>query len=82
MIGAGGKRTISQDDYQKDVVYKEESSKKEPITSKITMPQISGVIVVCDGANNSKVNSNIVAAVEAVTGVPSHKVQVLERRSY
>lgn len=79
MTGSGGKRTISQDDYQKDVVYKEESSSKEPITSKITMPQISGVIVVCDGANNPKVNANIVSAVEAVTGVATHKIQVLAR---
>lgn len=79
MIGEGGSRTISQDDYQKDIVYKEESNSKEPITSKITMPEITGVIVVCDGANNLKVNANIVAAVEAVTGVATHKIQVLAR---
>lgn len=42
----------------------------------IVNPKIEGVIVTAEGANNVNVKANIIAAVEAVTGVPTHKVQV------
>lgn len=42
----------------------------------IVNPKIEGVIVTADGASNVNVKTNIIAAVEAVTGVPAHKVQV------
>lgn len=79
--GDGGKRTIKEETGQKEIIYKEQSSLKEPVTSKITMPEITGVIVVCDGANNQRVNASIVSAVEAVTGVSVHKIQVLSRKT-
>jgi len=45
---SGGTRTVSEDDYQKEIIYKEGNSQKEPITQSVTLPEISGVIVVCD----------------------------------
>ena len=39
-------------------------------------PKIEGVIVTAEGAGNVNIKSNIIAAVEAVTGVPTHKIQV------
>ena len=33
------------------------------------------------GANNSVVKANIIAAVEAVTGLATHKIQVFEMKN-
>lgn len=47
-------------------------------TEKIIMPVVEGAIITAEGASNSNVKTNIIAAVEAVTGVATHKIQVFE----
>ncbi|MCI9365676.1 MAG: hypothetical protein HFJ54_03560 [Clostridia bacterium] len=47
-----------------------------PATQTIVNPKVEGVIVTAEGADNADVKTNIIAAVEAVTGVATHKVQV------
>ena len=42
------------------------------------MPVIQGAIVTAEGANDANVKTNIIAAIEAVTGVPTHKIQVFK----
>ena len=75
---SGGIRKIQQTDSQKDIVYKEDNGEKTPITKKVVQPKIEGAIVTAKGANNANTKSNIIQAVEAVTGVASHKIQVFE----
>lgn len=75
---SGGKRVIEQTDTQKDIVYKEENGEKIPITQKIIQPKIEGAIITAKGASNANVKSNIVQAVEAATGLATHKIQVYE----
>ena len=75
---SGGKRVIEQTDTQKDIVYKEESGEKIPITQKVIQPKIEGAIITAQGANNANVKNNIVQAVEAATGLATHKTQVFE----
>ena len=66
------KETISQD---KQVLVDESSN---IITEKIINPKIEGAIITAKGANDSLNKSNIIAAVEAVTGLAMHKIQVFE----
>lgn len=47
-----------------------------PATQTIINPKIEGVIVTAAGANDVAIKANIIAAVEAVTGVATHKIQV------
>ena len=75
---SGGKRVIEQTDTQKDIIYKEESGEKIPITQKIIQPKIEGAIITAQGAGNATVKNNIVQAVEAATGLATHKIQVFE----
>lgn len=77
---SGGERTTTQNDTQKTVVYKEQSGAKEPIVQTTIIPKISGVMIVASGVSDSKIKSDISTAVEAVTGVGSHKIQILERK--
>lgn len=76
----GGTRKITESDSKKDVVYKESSGEKEPITQSIVSPKIEGAIITAQGANNADVKTNIIQAVEAVTGLAVHKVQVFEMK--
>ena len=74
----GGVRTISQTDSSKEVVYTEDDGKKLPITEKVIMPKIEGAIILAEGANDASIKNNIILAVEAVTGLSTHKIQVFK----
>lgn len=74
----GGIRTISQTDSSKEVVYTEDNGKKLPITEKVIMPKIEGAIILAEGANDASIKNNIILAVEAVTGLSTHKIQVFK----
>lgn len=76
----GGTRLTTQEDKQKDIIYQEEDGKKLPITQKIVSPKIEGAIVTAEGAGSANVKNDIILAVEAVTGLSSHKIQVFEMR--
>ena len=75
----GGTRSISETDNQKQIVYKQNSDgSKEPITKSVLSPKIEGAIITAQGANKADVKSNIIQAVEAATGLATHKIQVFE----
>ena len=74
----GGTRIIKESDTQKDVIYQEENGEKKPITQKTIMPKIEGAIITAEGAADGNVKTNIIQAVEAVTGLATHKIQVFE----
>lgn len=74
----GGSRTIQETDTQKNIIYQEENGEKTPITQKIVQPKIEGAIITAKGASQANVKTNIIQAVEAVTGLATHKIQVFE----
>lgn len=75
---SGGTRKIQETDTQKDIIYQEDNGEKTPITQKIVQPKIEGAIITAKGANQANVKTNIIQAVEAVTGLATHKIQVFE----
>lgn len=75
---SGGKRTIESYNTDKEVV---NGSNSEPITEKIIVPKIEGAIITAEGASNAQVKTNIITAVEAVTGIATHKIQVFEMKN-
>lgn len=76
----GGKRTINESDSKKEIIYKEDSGVKQPVTQTVISPKITGVIVICEGGDNPTTKAKVTSAVEAVTGCSSHKIQVLPRK--
>lgn len=74
----GGTRKVTETDTKTEIIYKEENGEKVPITQSIISPKIEGAIVTAEGAGNAIVKTNIIQAVEAVTGVATHKIQVFE----
>lgn len=75
---SGGTRKIQETDSQKDIIYKEENGEKTPITQKVVQPKIEGAIITAKGANDMTTKTNIIQAVEAATGLATHKIQVFE----
>ena len=74
----GGVRKIETTDMQKDIIYQEENGVKTPMTQKVIEPKIEGAIITAKGAGNIDVKTNIIQAVEAVTGLATHKIQVFQ----
>ena len=75
---SGGTRKIQETDSQKEIIYQEENGEKTPITQKVIQPKVEGAIITAKGANNAEIKTNIIQAVEAVTGLATHKIQVFE----
>lgn len=75
---SGGTRKIQETDSQKDIIYQEENGEKAPITQKVIQPKVEGAIITAKGANSAEIKANIIQAVEAVTGLATHKIQVFE----
>ena len=79
--GDGGNKDVKETESKKEIVYTDENGSSKPITEKVVMPTIEGAIVTAQGASNANVKSSIVSAVEAVTGLAVHKIQVFEMSS-
>ena len=73
----GGTRTVEEIDTNKEVLYQGD----EIIVQKKISPKIEGAIIIATGANNASIKTNIIQAVEAVTGLATHKIQVFEKKN-
>ena len=76
--GDGGNKNTTETENKKEIVYTDEDGESKPITEKVIMPTIEGAIITAQGAQNANTKSAIVSAVEAVTGLAVHKIQVFE----
>ena len=76
--GDGGSKDVKETENKKEIVYTDEDGSNKPITEKIVMPVIEGAIITAQGAGDVNVKSSIVSAVEAITGIAVHKIQVFE----
>ena len=74
---SGGIRTIEESDSQQEVIYQND----EIIVQKTVSPKIEGAIITATGANDISVKTNIIQAVEAATGLATHKIQVFEKKN-
>ncbi len=77
---AGGTRKTSQTNNEHNIIFEEQNNKKAAVIKQTVMPEIIGVIVVAEGANNIKVKENIINAVEATVNIPTHRIQVFARK--
>lgn len=75
---SGGVRKVESTDSQKEIVYQENDGNKVPIIQKTIEPKIEGAIITAKGASNINIKTNIIQAVEAATGLATHKIQVFE----
>ena len=64
---------------QKPVLKNSSSGGEEPILIKAELPEISGVLITAEGADNPAVRENITDAVKAVLDINSKNISVLSK---
>ena len=52
------------------------NGQSQPLVLREIMPDIKGIVVVCEGANNIRVKLNILQAVQALLGVNSGQIEI------
>ena len=60
------------------MIYQEINGEKVPVTQSVIKPKIEGAVVTAQWAKNSEIKANIMQAIEAATGLETHKIQVFE----
>ncbi|WP_141604280.1 stage III sporulation protein AG [Terrilactibacillus laevilacticus] len=76
----GGTRTVNEKNEDSEVVVIDNNNQKAPVIVGKEQPEVRGVLVVADGANNPTLKSWIMQAVSTVLDVPNYKIQVLPKR--
>lgn len=70
-------RNVTGQELSEDTVM--ESQSGTPVVEKEIRPEISGIIISADGGGNAVVKAEISEAMEALFGLPAHKIKVLKR---
>lgn len=69
-----GEKTSEQ--YKNQIVMTEENGKKDALVRKIIKPQISGVVIVCQGGGDASLNERVLKAASTALNLPSSKICV------
>ncbi len=71
----------SEDSDKKPSILSVGSGKEEPVLIKQVYPKFRGAVIVCDGAENIKVCSEVTAAVASLTGLTVDKISVIKMKN-
>lgn len=77
----GGTRKIEESDVSEEVVYQDKNGENVIATQKTVSPKIEGAIITAEGAGDSNIKASIIQAVEAATGIATHKIQVFQKQN-
>lgn len=73
----GGNRVIYKMDSGEETVFVKEGNGEIPYVSKTVLPQISGVLIIAQGAGEGKNSQQIAEIAQVLFGVEAHKVKVV-----
>ena len=78
---AGGTREASSSQWEENTVFAGQGtgSGASPVVEKELLPEISGIIISTQGGGSPALQSEISQAMEALFGLPPHKIKVLKR---
>ncbi|MBR5520793.1 MAG: hypothetical protein IKU54_02245 [Oscillospiraceae bacterium] len=71
-------QTQNRMSYENEIVMTEESGHRQALISKTIHPQVQGVAIVCQGADNIKVVSDITNAVAVVLNISTNRICVIK----
>lgn len=77
----GGQREISQSDREETTIMTGTggTGQSQPVIEKEICPEISGIIISASGGGSPQIKAEISEAMEALFGLPAHKIKVLKR---
>ena len=73
----GTSRIISQQELSESTVMG--SQNQAPIVEKELKPEVAGIVISADGGGSAVIKAEISEAMEALFGLPAHKIKVLKR---
>lgn len=74
-------RSVTENDREETVVVIEDGDGQSPIVRKRLKPNVRGVLIVAEGADDLQVKAWILEAIQRVLEVPAHQISVLPRKS-
>ena len=77
--GNGMDRSVETMDQEHSTVLTGRGSGQEPSVSKEVYPEIEGIVISADGGGSASIQAEISGAMEALFGLPAHKIKVLKR---
>lgn len=80
---SGGVRDVTEQELENSTVVingtNSGNSGTEPLLEKELRPEISGIVISAQGGGSPSVKTEIIQAMEALFGLPAHKIKVLKR---
>lgn len=76
---SGGARRIANEEQESSTVLTTSDGNNSPIVEKELYPEISGIVISAAGGGSPKVQEEISSAMQALFGLPAHKIKVLKR---
>ncbi|MFK2824327.1 stage III sporulation protein AG [Bacillus sp. B190/17] len=76
----GGERTITDQMQEENLVMVKQDGGEVPVILEMKKPEVRGVLVVAEGAENIQVKKWIIESVTRVLNVPSHRVAVMPKK--
>ena len=76
---SGGKRLIDQREQEESTILTGQGDNQAPILEKELRPEVSGVVISCQGGGSARVQAEISSAMESLFDLPAHKIKVLKR---
>lgn len=79
---AGGNRKNTESGQREEVIYKKDADGNEtPYVVQRKLPEVTGVVVIAEGAGNTKVKENIIGAVSVLFNLNEHRIKVIRMKS-
>lgn len=75
--GEGGTRSIYDMETGQQTVYNKVDNTQSPYVNQVILPEISGILIVAQGAETTTVKKSIVEIAQALFGVDAHKISVV-----
>jgi len=75
----GGTRKALTEDIKESALLSGGAGSGEPVIEKELQPEIAGVVISAQGGGSASVRAEISEAMEALFGLPAHKIKVLKR---
>lgn len=76
---SGGARKIESEEQETSTVLTTAGGNNGPIVEKELYPEISGIVISASGGGSPRVQEEISSAMQALFGLPAHKIKVLKR---
>ncbi len=79
---AGGRRKNTENGQREEVIYIRDADGNEiPYVVRRKLPEVTGVVVMAQGAGNAKVKENIIGAVGVLFNLNEHRIKVIRMKS-